>query len=134
MDSEEDSGFCSSSFYRNRLALCQHPCKEDEQNMHIHGFLGSTGISSCMDESHCHKFAGYTGEAVPLNESHIHIIRVKTDYLDHLHEIRAKSGTAIHTGNGRHIHLVTGETAPEKEHTHNFIIGTLTETSVKEQC
>ena len=42
-----------------------HHKREEEEQRHVHEFLGSTKLAEEEEERHNHRFAGVTGEAIP---------------------------------------------------------------------
>ena len=100
----------------------------DEEQTHVHEFLGSTQIAEPNEDPHNHRFAGISGEAISIgNGQHVHEILTRTDfYEDHFHFIRERSGPAIRV-NDRHVHFVCGTTSVVDDHDHDFIFATLIE-------
>lgn len=111
-------------------------CNRDDEQTHVHEFLGSTRIvedDNC--EFHNHRLAGVTGEAIPINNgrNHYHNINTRTDFFeDHFHEVNVRTGPAIRVGNGRHVHFVYATTRTRDGHRHNFILATLIENPIGE--
>ncbi|CUH94699.1 hypothetical protein P22_0765 [Propionispora sp. 2/2-37] len=102
---------------------------EEEQQTHVHEFLGSTRLAELEEDPHNHRFAGVSDEVIPIgNCQHIHEIRTKTDfYEDHFHEICVRSGPAVFVDEDRHVHFVCGTTTEVEDHEHDFIFATLIE-------
>lgn len=97
---------------------------------HTHEFLGSTMLTTPGPEEliHNHRFAGVTSQAIPKGKSHIHAILTNTDFFfNHLHEVGVETGPAIPVGEGKHVHLVQGQTTLDFDHVHGFIFTTLIE-------
>jgi len=93
---------------------------------HVHEFAGSVMISGPIP--HNHRFAGVTSEKIPYKDTHIHAILVNTDFFfNHYHEVGLRTGPAIPIGNGKHIHVVQGETTINFDHNHDFIFTTFIE-------
>ncbi|WP_315079931.1 YmaF family protein [uncultured Clostridium sp.] len=111
-----------------------------EVKNHDHEFESSTDYAR-DDEGvvHNHRIAGITGPAIKRGKSHVHKIEVFTDtFGDHFHRICNTTGPAIYLPNGKHIHLVKGETTISDGHDHEFNFVTLiedpTEVPEKEMC
>lgn len=107
-------------------------CCNNEQR-HVHEFLGSTRLAELEEDPHNHRFAGVSGEAIPVGSSHIHEIMTRTDFFEeHFHRIKARSGPAIFVGKGRHVHFVKAETSVNDDHDHELIFATLIEDPISE--
>ena len=102
-----------------------HHKREEEEQRHVHEFLGSTKLAEEEEERHNHRFAGVTGEAISRGRSHFHEIKTNTDFFDHHHEVIIRTGPAIPVGDGKHIHFVEGMTTVEDDHDHDFEFATL---------
>lgn len=96
-----------------------------QMQRHVHEFLGSTKLAEEGADRHNHRFAGVTGQAIPSGKSHIHLIRTNTDFFNHFHRLRIRTGPAIPVGNGKHIHFVKGMTTLNDQHVHRFNFATL---------
>lgn len=94
---------------------------------HVHEFTASTKLAERGDDRHNHRFAGVTGQVIPQGNSHIHEIAVNTDFLNHLHRVKIRTGPAIPVGNGKHVHLVRGITTRNDGHVHRLTFTTLIE-------
>lgn len=99
--------------------------RENHQQRHVHEFLGSTKLAEEEEERHNHRFAGVTGEAISRGRSHFHEIVTNTDFFDHHHVVRIRTGPAIPVGDGKHIHFVEGMTTVNDNHDHDFEFATL---------
>lgn len=102
----------------------------EKEQTHVHEFLGSTKLAELKEDPHNHRFAGVSGQAIPCGYSHIHLIKARTDFVDHFHEIIAKTGPAIKVGEGRHVHFVDADTKVEDNHIHELIFATLIEAPI----
>lgn len=100
---------------------------ENNEQLHLHEYLGTVRLSEFGEERHNHRLAGVTLEAIPVNGTHIHRVRTATDFFDHYHIIDVRSGPAIAVGQGKHVHLVSGMTSFIDGHRHNFTFATLIE-------
>ncbi|AIY78600.1 hypothetical protein FDC58_17520 [Clostridium botulinum] len=121
-------------------------CNNSEENNrykiqnHNHEFESSTSYAKddeCVE--HNHRISGVTGPAIKHGKSHVHKIEVFTDtFGDHFHEICDTTGPAIYLSNGKHIHLVKGETTIADGHYHDYYFVTLiqdpTEVPEKKMC
>jgi hypothetical protein len=122
---------------------CADEAPEEEQT-HVHEFLGSTFIAESGEEAHNHRFAGISGEAIKVCGSHIHKIFTRTDFFDHFHFIQRFTGPAVYVdeecngeifiqsypgsrGEGKHVHFVQGFTTLEDGHKHKLQFATLIE-------
>ena len=94
---------------------------------HVHEFEGSTMLAEQGADRHNHRFAGVTGQAIRSGKSHVHEIDLThTDFLNHFHNLKKiRTGPAIHVGNGKHVHFVTGQTTLNDGHVHQFKFATL---------
>lgn len=107
----------------------------DRDQTHVHEFLGSVRLAELEEEDvHNHRFAGVSGEAIPARGGHIHRIRTRTDFFDHFHLIDVFTGPPIPVGANRHVHFVYGVTSCNDGHRHNFILATLIEAPIFEDC
>lgn len=110
------------------------PDNHCEKQFHVHEFEGSTKLAEEGDDRHNHRFAGVSGEAIKQGNSHFHIIKTRTDFVDHFHEIQVKSGPAIIVNPGekvlKHVHFVEGVTSENDEHRHDFVFATLIEAPI----
>ncbi len=108
--------------------------KECERQMHVHEFLGSTKLAEEAEDRHNHRFAGVSCEAEPCGDSHFHWIITRTDFVDHFHEIKVRSGPARIVNPGqqplKHVHFVKGMTSVNDEHCHEFVFATLIEAPI----
>lgn len=91
---------------------------------HNHEFSTSTNYAE-DDECriHNHRIACVTGPAIRAGKTHIHKIETTTDtFGDHYHKVCDKTGPAIYLPNGKHFHIVKGETgrAEENAHDHDY--------------
>lgn len=119
-----DVFFDENSLNRNR---------ESRENLfripnHNHEFITSTDYAE-SDECviHNHRTAGLTGPAIRSGNSHVHRVEAFTDtFDDHAHKICDTTGPAIWLINGKHIHLVKGETgrADGNNHDHDYFFTT----------
>jgi len=96
---------------------------------HNHEFVSSTDYAKDEDcEVHNHRIAGVTGPPIRYDQSHIHRINVLTDtFDDHFHRISDITGPALYLPDGKHIHLVKGETSRNDGHDHDYYFTTLIE-------
>jgi hypothetical protein len=101
-------------------------CCNNEQR-HVHEFLGSTRLAELEEDPHNHRFAGVSGQAIPVKGSHVHEIITRTDFFDHFHVIKVITGPAIPVGQGRHVHFVKAVTTVDDDHNHKLIFATLIE-------
>jgi hypothetical protein len=99
----------------------------DNEQKHVHEFLGSTRLAELEEDPHDHRFAGVSGEAIVIGKNHIHLIMARTDFFGHFHNIRAKTGPGIPVGEGRHVHFVEAVTSVNDDHRHELIFATLIE-------
>jgi len=120
--------------YNSQLDNNNSDC--DQQNScqsHVHEFIGSVKIAGPPELLHNHRFAGVTSEVIPSGDSHVHSILVNTDFtIGHHHEVGITTGPAIPVGKGRHVHLATGFTTVDVNHTHEYIFATLIENPIGE--
>ena len=124
MEYKEYMRIYNKHYNSNHLATFAKSYSESGEQRHVHEFLDSTKLAEQGDERHNHRFAGVTGEAIPFNGSHIHKILTNTDFFDHFHVIKVKTGPAQNVGKGKHVHLVTGTTTFVDGHVHDFIFTT----------
>lgn len=96
-----------------------------QKQRHTHEFLGSTKLAEIQEDPHNHRFAGVTGEAIRYGRSHYHKLETNTDFFDHYHEVINRTSLAIPVGDGKHVHLVKGETTENDGHKHCYIFATL---------
>lgn len=105
--------------------------KPKHSQSHTHEFLGSTMLAEECKKRHNHRFAGVTSEAIPVKGggpgNHVHEILVKTDFFDHYHKIKVKTGPPVYVGGGKHVHFVQGKTSLDDDHWHKFVLATLIE-------
>lgn len=89
---------------------------------HNHEFSTSTNYAKDDEcEIHNHRIACVTGEAIRVGKTHIHKIEATTDtFGDHSHKVCDKTGPAIYLPNGKHFHIVKGETAKSDGHDHDY--------------
>lgn len=108
-------------------------CPSTEQR-HVHEFLGSTRLAEEGNDRHNHRTAGVSGQAIPSGRSHFHFIIARTDFVDHFHMIRVRSGPAIIVNPGeavlKHVHFVEGMTNVVDDHFHDFVFATLIEAPI----
>lgn len=99
----------------------------DNENNHVHEFLGSTHLAEEGRERHNHRFAGVTGEAIPYgNGNHIHEFKSNTDFFEnHHHHVIGKTGTEIKLPDGKHVHFTESCTTVNDGHKHEFEFATL---------
>lgn len=111
---------------RKKLIRKKVNCRATVQR-HVHEYEGSTQLAEQGPDRHNHRFAGVTGQAIRVGKSHVHEIDLsRTDFLDHFHQLKKiRTGPAIKVGNGKHIHLVTGQTTLNDGHVHQFKFATL---------
>ncbi|GIM29599.1 hypothetical protein CPJCM30710_22650 [Clostridium polyendosporum] len=114
--------------------------KNRKKQRHVHEFLGSTRLAELEEDPHDHRFAGITSQAIGPEEDHIHIIKARTDFFDHFHEIMVQTGPPIIVNpeerdpkKRRHVHFVEGETTCNDGHRHEFIFATLIEAPTFEE-
>lgn len=99
---------------------------EEQEQTHVHEFIGSVKLAELEDDPHNHRFAGVTEQAIFTCGSHVHKLCTKTDfYENHFHFISDTTGPAIRVGDNRHIHFVSGMTNVEDGHDHEFIVAVL---------
>lgn len=108
-------------------------CCNKEQR-HVHEFTGSTRLAELEEDPHNHRFAGVSGQAIGEGRNHIHEILTRTDFFDHFHIIKVKTGPAIPVGEGRHVHFVEAVTTVNDDHRHELIFATLIESPILENC
>lgn len=96
---------------------------------HNHEFLSSTDFErDDAREFHNHRIAGVTGPAIVSGKSHVHKLDVLTDtFHDHFHKICDTTGPALYLQNGKHVHLIKGETTNNNDHDHDYYFVTLIE-------
>jgi hypothetical protein len=96
---------------------------------HNHEFLSSTDFErDDAREFHNHRIAGVTGPAIAAGSSHVHKIDVLTDtFHNHFHRICDTTGPALYLPNGKHVHLIKGETTNNDDHDHDYYFVTLIE-------
>lgn len=92
---------------------------------HVHEFQASTKLAESGSDRHNHRFAGVTGQVIPVGNSHVHEFTTNTDFLNHFHKVRIRTGLAIPVGNGKHIHFVSGMTTRVDGHVHRLNFATL---------
>lgn len=118
-------------------------CKDEEEQRHVHEFTGSTRLAELEEEPHNHRFAGVSGEAKGPEATHFHILKTRTDFFDHFHEIVVKTGPPIivnpeerDPNKRRHVHFVESVTSCNDGHRHEFIVATLIEAPIfqEEDC
>lgn len=121
---------------KNRNDKCDRNERNENNNGHVHEFLGSTMLAAPPRQRgllHNHRFAGVSGPAIPVRNSDVHLIKTKTDFfLNHFHRIRVLSGTAIpvYDQNNEeigHVHGFSGFTTVDAMHDHEFVGVTLIE-------
>lgn len=102
---------------------------EENRQMHVHEYLGSTMLAEEGDDRHNHRFAGVTGEAIFISGgSHRHELFTNTDFFDnHHHELESLTGPAIPVGHGKHVHFVRTRTTVNDGHFHQAQFATLIE-------
>ncbi|GAA0076133.1 YmaF family protein [Clostridium sp. CTA-5] len=106
-----------------------YDCNNDKEKIknHNHEFESSTDYAR-DDEGvlHNHRISGVTGPPIKCGDSHIHKVAVLTDtFDDHFHKICDTTSKAINLPNGKHIHLLKGETSTEDGHDHDYYFATL---------
>lgn len=115
----------------NNNNCCRYSQQGNENRVinHNHEFISSTDYAKDDDcELHNHRIAGVTGPPIRYNQSHIHRINVLTDtFDDHFHRVSDITGPALYLQNGKHIHLVKGETSRNNGHVHHYYFTTLIE-------
>lgn len=115
-------------YYSTKGGEVMPDCRKKQT--HVHEFTGSTRLAELEEDPHNHRFAGVSGQAIPYGKSHIHLIKARTDFFDHFHEIFAESGPAIDVGEGRHVHFVKAVTTVDDGHRHELIFATLIEAPI----
>lgn len=100
-------------------------CHHDKIRQHVHpaeGFVHLAGPRWCI---HKHCFNGVTGIAIPCGDSHVHDVNITTDIVDcHCHRLCGRTGPAIPTGDGNHIHIIEGYTTFNDGHKHCVKVAT----------
>jgi hypothetical protein len=102
----------------------------NNKQRHVHEFLGSTRLAELEEDPHNHRFAGVSGEAMGPKDCHFHEIITRTDFFDHFHFIKVRTGPPICVGEGRHVHFVEAVTSVNDEHDHELIFATLIESPI----
>ena len=92
---------------------------------HVHECVGSTMLAGMDESRHNHRFAGATTPMIPAGISHTHGLVVRTDFLNHCHEISATTGPAIPVSADKHVHFVDTVTTMDNNHAHHVIFATL---------
>ena len=107
------------------------PSEEDNQT-HVHEFLGSTRLAEQGEDRHNHRFAGVTSEVIPIEGGgHKHGLFTNTDFfVNHHHELTTETGPSIPVGGGKHVHLVIARTTMDDGHFHEVIFATLIENPI----
>jgi len=104
-------------------------CNNYEEETHNHEFLTSTNYDENDEcEIHNHRTVGVTGPAIPCKGSHIHKVEAYVDTFEgHIHKICDVTGPALRLPNGKHIHVVKGETSKSESnnHDHAYYFATL---------
>lgn len=110
----------------------KHWVENEEEQTHVHEFLGSTRLAELEEEPHNHRFAGVSCEVKCIgDDQHVHEIKTRTDFFnDHFHDICVRSCPAICVGEERHVHFVMGTTEVSDGHVHQFIFATLIENPI----
>lgn len=100
-------------------------CHHEKIRQHVHeveGYVQPAG-SKCDIHKHCIK--AITGKAIPYGNSHVHEVNFLTDINDcHCHKVCGRTGPAIPTVDGHHIHLIEGYTAWRDGHKHYVKVAT----------
>ncbi len=92
---------------------------------HVHDAQGYTNLAGQRGCCHKHCFNAATGLAIPCGNSHVHEVYFVTDIIEcHCHKICGKTGPAIQTGCGNHIHLIEGCTTTNDCHRHGVNVAT----------
>lgn len=119
---------------------CHH--HDEEEQTHVHEFLGSTRLAEEEEDRHNHRFAGVTDEVIEVTvngrRTHIHRFCTRTDFLQfpgeeegHFHFVKGETGIAIPVGEGKHVHFVPTTLTTENDgHRHEFIFATLIENPI----
>lgn len=102
-------------------------CKE-RIHQHVHNVEGHTSPAGGRCDKHIHCFNAVVGKAIPYGDSHVHEVYFVTDEADcHCHKIIGRTGPAIPTGCGDHIHIIEGYTTFNDGHKHYVKVATGTE-------
>lgn len=120
-----------SNCYKKDYYFDEKNC--DEEQTHVHEFLGSVRLAELEEDVHNHRFAGVSGQAISAPGGHIHNIKTRTDFFDHFHIIDVFTGPPISVGANRHVHFVYGVTSCNDCHRHKFILATLIEAPIFEE-
>jgi len=100
-------------------------CCHDKIPPHIHPVEGFVELGGLRCDLHKHCFEGIAGKIIPCGDSHIHEVYIITDIVDcHCHKLIGKTGPAIPTGCGNHIHLMEGYTTFNDGHKHCVKVAT----------
>jgi hypothetical protein len=112
---------CNKCHKKDECFKCR---REDGGEIHVHEYSENVKLAEEGDDRHPHRVAGVTGEAILINNgtNHVHKIKDNTDFFNHFHVICVTTGPAINIpgSNGKHVHLVKGNTTIFDEHCHPF--------------
>lgn len=106
--------------------------QSDYSKQHVHDVEGLVSPAGRGRDRHTHCFETTTGGAIPCRDSHIHEVEFKTSIDDcHCHKFCGKTGPAIQSGFGEHIHLIKDPTSCNDGHRHCVIVATDTEEPIR---
>jgi hypothetical protein len=99
---------------------------------HVHDVAGNVLPAGSGRKRHTHCFETVTSEAIPYGDSHVHEVKFVTDIVDcHCHKFCGRTGPAIPTGFGDHIHVINSPTSYNDGHKHCTFVATSTEIPVR---
>lgn len=103
-------------------------CLRDEL-LHVHEICGNVQLGGNRNCPHTHCFEAITSKGIPCGEfNHFHEVEFKTDITDcHCHKFCGKTGPAIQTCDGEHIHLLESVTSYNDGHRHCINVASTTE-------
>lgn len=103
----------------------RNECHHERIRQHVHGAEGFVCPAGSKCDIHKHCFEGVTGRAIPFGDSHVHEVDFRTDINDcHCHKLCGRTGSAIPTVDGNHIHLIEGFTTCNDGHKHYVRVAT----------
>lgn len=97
----------------------QNNCNRPNPLDHVHGVEGFLVPVCIRREKHTHCFDTVSGRGIPCGNSHVHNVEFTTDVVDcHCHKFCGRTGPAIPSGFGEHIHLIESYTSCNDGHKH----------------
>lgn len=91
----------------------------NHRRQHTHEICAGLEFAGAGAEMHSHRCKAmlFGTQSMPCG-GHRHQVSIQTNFCGHNHRITGECGPAIHVGNGKHVHFISGTSSCDNGHSH----------------